>query len=463
MTTALRTAELAEWIGRLAMLDADVDDAERIRQVELLEALKGAAAAAQARVTVDLETSLTADLAASGVPAKRRRDGIAAQIALARRESPVHGARHLGLARVLTTELPHTLAALTEGRISEWRATLVVKASITLDEAGRRELDQRLAVRLDTMSDRQADAAARALAYELDPRAYVERASHAASERRVTMRPAPDTMAYLTALLPAKEAVAVFKALHDAAATARAVGDERSSDQVKADTLVQRVTGQASAAAVPLEIGVVITDTSLIGAPGHGSDHTAAHLEGYGPIPAADVRRWLNEPASRGAAVWVRRLFTDPVTDVVTTIDPKRRRFPCAIRDLVVARDQWCRTPWCGAPIRHTDHAKRWAGEARRHRTTRKGSANGATTPRRRSAGRRPRMPTRWVRPSSSPARRRAPFTDPSLHPLSPAGSADLGSCLTRASGPKSARARSGSGHSRLPQHEATEDFGGRQ
>jgi 5-methylcytosine-specific restriction endonuclease McrA len=176
------------------------------------------------------------------------------------------------------------------------------------------------------------------------------------------MRPAPDTMAYLTALLPAKEAVAVFKALHDAAATARAVGDERSSDQVKADTLVQRVTGQASAAAVPLEIGVVITDTSLIGAPDHGSDHTAAHLEGYGPIPAADVRRWLNEPASRGAAVWVRRLFTDPVTDLVTTVDPKRRRFPCAIRDLVVARDQWCRTPWCGAPIRHTDHAKRWAG-----------------------------------------------------------------------------------------------------
>ncbi len=214
MTTALRTAEMAEWIGRLAMLDADVDDAERIRQVELLEALKGAAAAAQARVTVDLETSLTADLAASGVPAKRRRDGIAAQIALARRESPVHGARHLGLARVLTTELPHTLAALTEGRISEWRATLVVKASITLDEAGRRELDQRLAGRLDTMSDRQADAAARALAYELDPRAYVDRASHAASERRVTMRPAPDTMAYLTALLPAKEAACVRLAVN---------------------------------------------------------------------------------------------------------------------------------------------------------------------------------------------------------------------------------------------------------
>ncbi|MFZ1286080.1 MAG: HNH endonuclease signature motif containing protein, partial [Candidatus Phosphoribacter sp.] len=64
----------------------------------------------------------------------------------------------------------------------------------------------------------------------------------------------------------------------------------------------------------------------------------------------------------RQAQLWVRRLLTDPVTDIVATLDPTRRRFPAAIRDLVVARDQWCRSPWCGAPIRHTDHVSRWAG-----------------------------------------------------------------------------------------------------
>ena len=362
VTQTLSTAELAGWIDRLAMLDADIDDPERVHQLGLLEALKGALAAAQARVTVDLEASQAAALAASGVPARRRSEGLAAQIGLARRVSPVHGARHLGLARLLTTALPHTLRALSEGRISEWRATVVARAGVTLDTDGRRELDERLAGHLDTMSDRQAEAAARALAYELDPRAYVDRAAHAASERRVTMRPAPDTMAYLTALLPAREAVAVFKALHDAAASARAAADERSSDQVKADTLVERITGQASAAAVPLEIGLVMTDAAVFGQGDGTPSHDAAYLEGFGPVPASTARGWLTDPRLREAQAWVRRLWSDPITDVVATVDPKRRRFPAALRELIVARDQWCRTPWCGAPIRHTDHASRWAG-----------------------------------------------------------------------------------------------------
>jgi hypothetical protein len=43
----------------------------------------------------------------------------------------------------------------------------------------------------------------RAITYRLDAEAVVKRAAHAQSERRVTLRPAPDTMCWLTALLPA--------------------------------------------------------------------------------------------------------------------------------------------------------------------------------------------------------------------------------------------------------------------
>ena len=46
-----------------------------------------------------------------------------------------------------------------------------------------------------------------------DPEAAVRRARKAAAERRVTCRPAPDTMAYLTALLPVADAVAAYAAL----------------------------------------------------------------------------------------------------------------------------------------------------------------------------------------------------------------------------------------------------------
>jgi len=64
----LSTAALGGLVGRLGRLDTEVDDAERITQLELLERLKGAAAAAQARVSVALDRSQRADQAAQGLP-----------------------------------------------------------------------------------------------------------------------------------------------------------------------------------------------------------------------------------------------------------------------------------------------------------------------------------------------------------------------------------------------------------
>src|SRR5688572_25096527 len=97
----LTTAEVAAFVTRLAGLEERVSDAERVEQLGLLEALKGAAAAAQARVSVAFEASQREQQAARGVPARHRGRGIAAQVALARRESPARGSRHLGLAQAL--------------------------------------------------------------------------------------------------------------------------------------------------------------------------------------------------------------------------------------------------------------------------------------------------------------------------------------------------------------------------
>jgi HNH endonuclease len=37
-------------------------------------------------------------------------------------------------------------------------------------------------------------------------------------------------------------------------------------------------------------------------------------------------------------------------------MDSRRRLFPAGVRRFIVARDQFCRTPFCGALIRHIDH-----------------------------------------------------------------------------------------------------------
>ena len=171
-------------------------------------------------------------------------------MALARRESPSQGGRHLGLAKALVDEMPHTLAALTAGHISEWRATLLVRETACLSPGGprpgRRGAPRRPG-RVDGMGDQSLVSAARRLAYQLDPEAALRRVARAEGERRVTLRPAPDTMTNLGALLPVTQGVAAYAALVSAADSARAAGDPRSRGQVMADTLVERVTGQARA------------------------------------------------------------------------------------------------------------------------------------------------------------------------------------------------------------------------
>ena len=47
------------------------------------------------------------------------RRSIAAQVALARKDSPVQGNRHVGFAKAMVEEMPHTFQALQDGRISE--------------------------------------------------------------------------------------------------------------------------------------------------------------------------------------------------------------------------------------------------------------------------------------------------------------------------------------------------------
>lgn len=342
--------ELSRWLSALALPSSAADDAGRIDRIRLLEHIKAAAAAAQAAETVAFKDSQLAAQRAAGVPARERGNGIGSQIALARQESPYKAARLMGLASALVFEMPYTLEQLRSGAISEWRATIVVRETACLSRDDRGIVDQRLRGRLGALSDGQVAAETRRHAYQLDPAAAVARARKAVEERCVTLRPAPDTMTYLTGQLPVVQGVAVFAALTREADTRRAQGDERSRGQVMADTLVERVTGQATADQVPVEVEIVMTDTALLAA-----DAAPAHVTGYGPVPAAFVRAHL-AGLSDETRVWVRRMYTSPTTGQLAAMDSTRRLFDGNLARFLTVRDQVCRTPWCGAPLRHHDH-----------------------------------------------------------------------------------------------------------
>ncbi|UYY80883.1 HNH endonuclease [Arthrobacter sp. YA7-1] len=340
---------------------APVDRAELIDQLRGLEDLKSAAAAAQARIAVAFDAVQRSADAAAGVPADERGRGVAAQVALARRESPAKGSRLLGLAKALVTEMPRTLAALESGRLNEWRATLLVKETACLSAEDRCAVDEELAAdtgTFDGAGDKAILAAARAAAYRRDPRTVTQRASHAATERHVSLRPAPDTMTYLTTLLPVAQGVAVHAALSRHADTLRNAGeDTRSRGQIMADTLVERTTG-TPAGISGVELQLVMTDRTLF-----QSDAEPARLPGYGIVPARWARSLLTagEPESgQELKVWLRRLYTAPATGELVGADSRARLYPPGLRRFIQARDDTCRTPYCDAPIRHIDHIIPW-------------------------------------------------------------------------------------------------------
>ena len=132
----MQAHDINAWTQALTEYAGPETDAERIDALRDLEVLKCAAEALQAQVTAEFDASQRAEQAAAGVPAERQGRGIAGQVALARRESPHRGQRHVGLAAILRTELPHTMAAFRAGRITEWAATVIARetACLTLDD-----------------------------------------------------------------------------------------------------------------------------------------------------------------------------------------------------------------------------------------------------------------------------------------------------------------------------------------
>ncbi|GAA5188886.1 HNH endonuclease signature motif containing protein [Arthrobacter gyeryongensis] len=344
------------------------DRAELINQLRALEDLKSAAAAAQARIAVAFDAAQRSADAAAGVPAEEQGRGVGAQVALARRESPARGSRLSGLAKALVTEMPRTLAALESGRLNEWRATLLVKETACLSAEDRCAVDEELAADtgvFDGAGDKTIIAAARAAAYRRDPRSVTQRASHAATERHVSLRPAPDTMTYLTALLPVAQGVAVHAALSRHADSLRSGGDARSRGQVMADALVERTTGTPGGIS-GVEVQLVMTDRTLF-----QGDAEPARLPGYGIVPAGWARTLLagnqnqaepgqDQDQDQDLKLWLRRLFTAPGTGELVATDSRARLFPAGLRRFIQARDDTCRTPYCDAPIRHVDHIVPW-------------------------------------------------------------------------------------------------------
>ncbi|MGU3500469.1 HNH endonuclease [Mycobacterium sp. C31M] len=335
----------------------DIDPAaseEELREtVERYERMKSAIAAAQARATALWAAKRCAAEAAARVPARNRGRGLAAEVALARRDSTKKGDQHLGLAKALVHEMPCTLAALESGVLSEWRATIIVRESACLTVEDRRRLDHDMCAdpaALEGLGNKRIAADAKRIAYELDPHAVVDKAARAPKDSNVSTRPAPGNMVYLTALMPLTQGVGCYAALKR---EADVKPDSRPRGQVMTDTLYERVTGRTAAQPVPMTVNVVLSDNALF-----GTSDDPAQIQDHDPIPAEVARQLITESIEEHGWVELRRLYADPGTGALVAMESRARKFPDGLAQFIRLRDQTCRTPFCDAPIRHIDHTQ---------------------------------------------------------------------------------------------------------
>jgi hypothetical protein len=356
-------ARLDGVLAELAAAVADctpVADADRIDRIARLEQLRAATAALQVAESVRFAQSQVAEQLAMEVHPDKIGRGIAEQIGLACRISPVMAARRLNTARALWCELPDTYRQLIAGELSERLAEVVVTETRHLDPDRRRQVDQHLvAAGISGMGFKAATGCIRTAAYQADRQGYLERGRTERQHRRVGVRPAPDTMAVLTGYLPVEQGIACYAALRQHADATVATGDGRTRDQIMADTLVERLTGQTRATDVNVELQLLMPLSTLI----NSNDHRAAVIPGYGPLPGELARHILANSQGRK---WWRRLFTAPKGSTqgsgpIVGGDPSRRYFDGWLAKLIRLCDQTCRDPFCDAPIRHLDHIARHA------------------------------------------------------------------------------------------------------
>jgi hypothetical protein len=265
----------------------------------------------------------------------------------------------LGHALELTGRLADTLAVLERGQISAYQARVLVEAGSGLDDTETAAVQARVLPAAPEQTVAAFRRSVQRAVLACAQRTVEQARQHNVSERRVCLRPSGFGTSELWALLPDEGAAALMAAV-TALADRTEPGDERTSDQRRADALVHlgrdALAGEVSTR-LPAQqrlrpaVHVTVALSTLLGV-----DEQPGELDGIGPIPAALARALAHDPSG----TW-RRIVTDQTGRLIdhgrTTYRP-----PTALTEHVIARDRTCRFPHCTRPARRCDldHVRRW-------------------------------------------------------------------------------------------------------
>lgn len=275
---------------------------------------------------------------------------IRAALNLTRRASEVQ----LDFAHLLCERLPQVWVALDAGWIDLPRARVIVDQTRHLDVALARAVAEEVDVSAGSMTTGELRARIARLVITVDPGAAKERYQEGVNDRRVASDANPDGTANLYGLsLPADLTHAAMRWINRLARAAKTKDDPRSMDQIRADVLIDVLTGQANGDRHARAVVDIRIDATTLA----GLDDDPGSLPGWGPIIADVARRVVDEQPDAehritavdddGEPMWTESTRRRP------TADQQRR---------VEAVSPTCVFPGCRMPARQCDidHHLEW-------------------------------------------------------------------------------------------------------
>jgi hypothetical protein len=264
---------------------ADRPTADVLRVVAGWQQVMGIAAAAQAEAVAELAERRPRS---SSFPV----DDIACALS-----TTTHGAQALVSRADGLADHPVLAEALRAGLIDARKTDVLLAETDRLPQADADRVLRELLEENPGLTAPLFREEARRLVAAVDPDAARKRAARARTERCVRLEHAGDAMAWVSALLPAADAVSVFSVIDTLARAAEAEADVRTLPQRRADALSDVFATILATGATPdgrrlptrqgepLSLHLTLAASTFAGA-----DDLPGELRGYGPIPAAVAR-----------------------------------------------------------------------------------------------------------------------------------------------------------------------------
>ncbi|MBX9472214.1 HNH endonuclease signature motif containing protein [Microcella sp.] len=294
----------------------------------------------------------------------------ASELAAATRISEREAEQLVADSASLVHELPATLDSLRSGRLSYRHASILIDEVRTVPAQSWPAFEAAAVPEAEARTPGGFRQRARAVRERLHPDSIADRRRAAEESRSVQLETGRDGMAWLTAHLPAEQAIGAYRRLTEMASSLGAPDEPRTLAQRRADVFADllldgMVSGSGLGRGVRASVLVTVPVLSLLDSGVQTSSAIMpASLEGYGPI-SGDVARRLAAHAPSFV-----RLLTHPENGTVLSVGRERYAVPRDLKLWLRIRDETCRFPGCGraAVNADLDHTVDWQHEgATRH------------------------------------------------------------------------------------------------